>query len=213
MTSLLIEPIRGILDRLHTAALHDDDLDIAPLPPDASAAQRADALASAYLPVSAEGGRLLYSLVRSARPQTIVEFGTSYATSTLYLAAAVFDNGAGRVVTTELGSAKVAAARANLAEAGVSHLVDVLAGDALQTLGTVGDPIDLVLLDGWKDLYLPVLRLLEPRLTPGALVIGDDSSFASVQPYLDYVRDPANGYLSTSFPVEDGMEISCRIGN
>jgi len=212
MSTLLTDPVHGVLDRLHAAALRDDDLDFAALPSDASAQQRADALASAYLPISAQGGRLLYSLVRSARPQTIVEFGTSYGISTLYLAAAVRDNGAGRVVTTELSSTKVAAARANLAEAGVADLVDVLPGDARQTLATVGAPIGLVLLDGWKDLYLPVLRLLEPRLTPGALVIGDDSSFTSVQPYLDYVRDPANGYLSVSFPVDDGMEISCRIG-
>ncbi len=211
MTSLLTEPISGVLDRLHTAALRDDDLDIAPLPSDASAEQRADALASAYLPVSAQGGRLLYSLVRSARPQTIVEFGTSYGISTLYLAAAVRDNGVGRVTTTELSSTKVAAARANLLEAGVAQLVDVLAGDALQILGTIDGPIGLVLLDGWKDLYLPVLQLLEPRLAPGALVIADDSNFATVQHYLDYVRDPASGYLSVNFPVEDGMEISCRI--
>ncbi|SNY64835.1 O-methyltransferase [Paractinoplanes atraurantiacus] len=211
MTALLTEPINGILDRLHTASLRDDDLDIAPLPSGASAQQRADALASAYMPVSTQGGRLLYSLARSARPQTIVEFGTSYGISTLYLAAAVLDNGAGRVVTTELSAAKVAAARANLAEAGVAPLVDVLAGDARQTLSTIDERIGLVLLDGWKDLYLPVLRLLEPRLAPGALVIGDDSSFATVQPYLDYVRDPANGYLSVNFPVEDGMELSCRI--
>ncbi|GAA0561241.1 class I SAM-dependent methyltransferase [Paractinoplanes ferrugineus] len=211
MTSLLTEPINGILDRLHTASLRDDELDIPSLPSDASAQHRADALASAYMPVSAHGGRLLYNLTRFARPRTIVEFGTSYGISTLYLAAAVRDNGRGRVVTTELSSTKVAAARANLAEAGVAELVDVLAGDALRTLGTIDEPIGLVLLDGWKDLYLPVLRLLEPRLTPGALVIGDDSSFASVQPYLDHVRDPANGYLSVSFPVEDGMEISCRL--
>ncbi|MCU7723964.1 class I SAM-dependent methyltransferase [Actinoplanes sp. KI2] len=161
--------------------------------------------------MSAPGGTLLYSLVRSARPQTIVEFGTSYGISTFYLAAAVRDNGTGRVVTTELSTAKVAAARANLSEAGVAALVDVLPGDALQTLTTVDGPIGLVLLDGWKDLYLPVLQLLEPRLSAGALVIGDDSSFPTVQPYLDYVRDPANGYLSVPFPVEDGMEISCRI--
>jgi predicted O-methyltransferase YrrM len=211
VTALTTEPIRTVLARLHAAAEHDDDLDLAPLPLDASAQQRADALAPAYLPVSAEGGRLLYSLVRSARPQTIVEFGTSYGISTLYLAAAVRDNGVGKVVTTELSAAKVAAARANLTEANVAELVEVLPGDALRTLATIDGPIGLVLLDGWKDLYLPVLRLLQPRLTPGALVIGDDASFATVRPYLDYVRDPANGYVSVNFPVEDGMEISCRV--
>jgi len=115
------------------------------------------------------------------------------------------------VVTTELSAAKVAAARANLTEANVAELVEVLPGDALRTLATIDGPIGLVLLDGWKDLYLPVLRLLQPRLTPGALVIGDDASFATVRPYLDYVRDPANGYVSVNFPVEDGMEISCRV--
>jgi predicted O-methyltransferase YrrM len=68
----------------------------------------------------------------------------------------------------------------------------------------------LVLLDGWKDLCLPVLRLLEDRLAPGALVVADDNSFASMADYLSYVRNPANGYVTTDFPVEDGMEISCR---
>jgi predicted O-methyltransferase YrrM len=212
MTALLTEPVHSVLNRLHAAARHDDDLETAPLPPDASAQQRADALAHAYLPISAEGGRLLYGLVRSARPQTVVEFGTSYGISTLYLAAAVRDNGVGKVVTTELSAAKVAAARANLTEAGVAELVEILPGDARQTLATIGGPIGLALLDGWKDLYLPVLRLLQPRLTPGALVIADDSSFAAVQPYLAYIRDPANGYVSVDFPVDDGMEISCHVG-
>ncbi|GAA0947656.1 O-methyltransferase [Virgisporangium aurantiacum] len=210
MTTLRTSPLHDVLDRLHAAAEKDDDLDIAPLPTDATAAERADALARVYMPVSGAGGALLYSLVRAARPQTVVEFGTSYGISTLYLAAAVRDNGTGRVVTTELSATKVAAARRNLADAGVADVVEVLPGDALETLATVPGPVGLVLLDGWKDLYLPVLHLLEPRLTPGALVIADDTSFASVKPYLDHVRDPANGYVTTDFPVEDGMEVSCR---
>jgi predicted O-methyltransferase YrrM len=85
----------------------------------------------------------------------------------------------------------------------------VLAGDARQTLGGLPGPVGLVLLDGWKDLCLPVLRLLEPVLAPGALVAADDSSLASMSDYLGYVRNPASGYVTVSFPVEDGMEISC----
>jgi predicted O-methyltransferase YrrM len=68
-----------------------------------------------------------------------------------------------------------------------------------------------VLLDGWKDLCLPVLRLLESRLAPGALVVADDTVLPGVAGYLDYVRDPANGYVSVAFPVDDGMDISCRV--
>ncbi len=86
----------------------------------------------------------------------------------------------------------------------------ILAGDAMNTLRDIPGPIGLVLLDGWKDLCLPVLRLLEPRLAAGALIVADDIDQDAMTDYLDYVRDPANDYVSVSFPVEDGMEISCR---
>jgi predicted O-methyltransferase YrrM len=89
----------------------------------------------------------------------------------------------------------------------------VLAGDALETLAAVQGPVGLVFLDGWKDLCLPVLRLLERTLAPGALVVADDvDSHASMGDYLGYVRDPANGYVTIGFPVEDGMEVSCWTG-
>jgi predicted O-methyltransferase YrrM len=208
--------VRTVLDRLFAAAAHDDQL---PLPPisgsstSATAAQRADALQGFYLPISASGGDLLYTLVRASRPTTIVEFGTSYGISTLYLAAAVADNGTGRVFGTELNHAKVAAARANLDEAGLGDRVTILAGDALDTLADMPAPIGLVLLDGWKDLCLPVLRLLEPRLDSGALVVADDIDLPALADYLDYVREPANGYVSIAFPIDDGMEISCRVSN
>lgn len=162
------------------------------------------------MPISRQGGELLYSLARACRPETVVEFGTSFGISTICLAAAVADNGTGRVFGTEMNAAKVTAARANLEGAGLADTTTVLAGDALETLADVRGPIGLVLLDGWKNLCLPVLRLLEPRLAPGALVVADDIDQASMADYLAYVRDPANGYVSVAFPVEDGMEISCR---
>jgi predicted O-methyltransferase YrrM len=142
-----------------------------------------------------------------------VEFGTSFGISTIHLAAAVRDNGTGRVVSTELHPAKVARARANLAEAGLADVVTILAGDALQTLASLPGPVEFILLDGWKNLYLPVLRQLEPRLTPGALIVADDtvSMAAEMTDYLSYVRDPAHGYASVSFPESDGQEITCRV--
>lgn len=212
-TTLQSTPVRTVLDRLFSAAAHDDSR---PAPPisgsltSATALQRADALQDFYLPISARGGDLLYSLVRASRPATVVEFGTSFGISTLYLAAAVADNGAGRVYGTELNEAKATAARANLDEAGLGDRVTILTGDALHTLAEIPGPIGLALLDGWKDLCLPVLRLLEPRLASGALVVADDIHLATLADYLTYVRDPANGYISVAFPVEDGMEISCR---
>ena len=208
----------GVLARLFAAAEAQEAAaqdDSPPLRPwqDLTAAERADARQEAYMPVSPEGGQLLYALARAARPQTVVEFGTSFGISTIFLAAAVTDNGTGQVFSTELSAVKIRTAGENLHEAGVDRPVTVLAGDARETLADVPGPIGLVLLDGWKELYLPVLRLLEPRLAPGALVVADDSSFASVADYLTYVRDPAHGYVTVSFPVGDGMEVSSWTGD
>ena len=216
--SLQSEPVRDLLDRLFKAAEGDDlrRVRVAMAHPagfgPASTREQADAYEEIYIPVSPEAGRLLYSLIRAARPATVVEFGTSFGISTIHLAAAVRDNGAGHVISTELNAAKVARATANLAEAGLADWVTILEGDARQTLATIGTPVEFVLLDGWKNLYLPVLHLLEPRLTPGALVIADDtiSLAAEMGNYLGYVRDPANGYLSVLFPDADGLEITCR---
>ena len=218
--SLTSPPAGPVLDRLFQAAQSGDARQWATMRerhPNGfaglSAREQADAYAELYIPVSREGGRLLYTLIRASRPALVVEFGTSFGISTIHLAAAVRDNGTGHVVSTELSAAKVARARANLAEAGLSDWVTIFEGDALDTLAAVDGPVGFVLLDGWKNLYLPVLRLLEPRLTPGALVLADDtiSMTAQMTDYLAYVRDPAHGYLSVSFPESDGLEISCRV--
>ncbi|OBB80662.1 methyltransferase [Mycobacterium colombiense] len=177
-----------------------------------TAQERAEAMSEFYIPVTPEAGRLLYSLVRATRPATIVEFGMSFGISAVHLAAAVRDNGTGRVVTTELSGTKIAAAKQTFAETGLDDVITILEGDALSTLADVAGPVDFVLLDGWKDLYLPVLELLEPRLSPGVLVIADNASSADMAPYLDRVRNPENGYVSFNFQVRDSdsMEISCR---
>src|SRR5580700_6105808 len=205
MTDTLASPrLDAVLRRLFAAAAKDGENDA----PDRSswaqmtAAELADARQDVYIPISAEGGKLLYGLVRASRPETVVEFGTSFGISTLYLAAAVADNGTGHVYSTELSARKVAAATANLQEAGLDEPVTILEGDALQTLAAIPGPVGLVLLDGWKDLCLPVLQLLEPVLSPGALIAADDITHAGMAGYLDFIREPANGYVSVAFPVE-----------
>ncbi|MFF4456413.1 O-methyltransferase [Streptomyces goshikiensis] len=217
-TNTLDDPrVASALDRMFRQAEQDEETSrrvraawpqgSAPLGPQ----EQADANAEVYMPISAQGGRLLYNLIRATRPATVVEFGTSFGISTLHLAAAVRDNGTGRVISTELSAAKAAAARRTFAETGLDDLITVLEGDARDTLAAVAGSADFVLLDGWKDLCLPVLRILEPRLAPGTLVVADDVDLEDLAPYLDYVRDPENGYQSVTFPVEDGMEISCRL--
>ena len=154
-----------------------------------------------FLSVSPAFGRFLYAIARARNAARIVEFGTSMGISTIYLAAALRDNGGGHLIGSELELAKVARARANLDSAGLSHLVDIREGDALETLRDVGGEVDVLLIDGAFALYLPVLKLVEARLKSGAVVLGEN---AFEPEYLDYVRNPANGYVSQPLPLDEG---------
>jgi predicted O-methyltransferase YrrM len=215
-THTLADPrVEAALARLFEHADHDDDAAarVSARWPNgyATVQEHADAAAEIYIPISPEGGRLLYSLIRATRPTNVIEFGTSFGVSTLYLAAGVRDNGSGRVISTEMSRTKIDAARRTFAEVGLDNVITVLEGDARETLAGFGDSPDFLFLDGWKDLCLSVLHLLEPRIVPGTLIVADDVNMRALQPYLEYVRSSANGYESVTFPVGDGMEISCRL--
>ena len=161
------------------------------------------------LAVSRETGALLYMLARSSGARTIVEFGTSFAISTLHLAAALRDNGGGHLITSEFEPSKVARARKNLTDGGLIDLVEVREGDALKTLSVdLPETIDLLLLDGAKPLYPEMLSLVESRLRPGALIVADNAD--SSPEYLERVRSPAAGYMST--PFAEDVELSMRTG-
>lgn len=162
-----------------------------------------------WLPVSRETGVLLYMLARSSAARNIVEFGTSFGISTLHLAAALRDNGGGRLITSEFEPSKVARARRHLTEGGVIDLVEMREGDALKTLNAdLPEAIDLVLLDGAKALYPEILSLLESRLRPGALIVADNADYCP--DYLERVRKPDGGYLSV--PFAEDVELSLRLG-
>jgi predicted O-methyltransferase YrrM len=164
----------------------------------------------APLAITPEVGRLLYVLAVARRARAIVEFGASLGFSTIHLAAAARDVGGARVITTELEPEKARQARQNLAEAGLDDLVDLRDGDALETLKDVAD-VDLLFLDGWNNLYLAVLDLLEPRLSAGALVIADLSAADPEQdPYCRRMHDPGSGYASVDVPLDAGVVVSVR---
>lgn len=165
--------------------------------------------------ITAEEGDQLYLLARHSGARTVVEFATSLGFSTLYLAAALKDNGAGTVHTCEIVAEKSATASRNVQEAGLADHVDFRVGDAREELAAVAGPIDLALIDGWPSEETPsaalaVLRLIEPNLRSGAIVANDNHE----QDYVDYVRDPANGYVSMVLPTgsgrKHGFEVSLR---
>jgi len=221
MRSIDDPKVTAVLDRLHRAARGDWLFFARHLPlmarllfgKDAPpSAEQAALLKDVYIPISRAQGRFLYLVARSIGAQRIVEFGTSFGVSTIYAAAAARDNG-GCVIGTELEPGKHRAALGHLAEAGLSQHVEVRLGDATETLRDVEAPIDLLLLDGWKELYLPILHLLEPKLRPGAVVLADNiKTFRrALAGYVDYMQSGHNGFASVTLPLKDGFEYSVRL--
>jgi predicted O-methyltransferase YrrM len=167
-----------------------------------------------YMPVSPEKGEFLYITARAIGARNVIEFGTSFGISTIYLAAAVKDNGGGRVIGTEIEPGKHAQAVANLAAAGLDAVTEIRLGDAMQTLRDPGGPIDLVFMDGWKAMYLPLLKQLQPALRPGAIILADNilSFRSNLLDFLDYLHSGRNGFHSVTLRFGDGMEYAVYHG-
>jgi predicted O-methyltransferase YrrM len=211
--SNLLKDLFAEADRADPAAMARAQTALAALKETPSARHRAELMRNVYMPVSPDVGRLLYILARTRPAKVIVEFGTSFGISGIHLAAAVRDAGGGRLIATELDGVKAERAARNFRACGLSEFIDLRVGDAFETLGSdIGGSIDLLLLDGWKEAYLPMLQFLEPQLAPGALVVADDLAIApdALAPYLDYVRNPGNGYVSVELPLGDRIELSQR---
>lgn len=166
-----------------------------------------------YLTIAPEMGHFLTLAAQSITAHRVVEFGSSFGISSIYLAAAVKASD-GILIGSELEPNKVQRARANLKEAGLETCADIREGDALETLADIEAPIDLLFLDGWKELYLPVLQLLEPRLRPGALVLADNiRTFPDdLSTYLDHVSREDGPYSTTIIPYESGLGYSLFTG-
>ena len=155
--------------------------------------------------------RLCYLRCRAVGARRVVEVGTSFGVSTIYLAAAVRENGAdGIVIGTEWEPAKVAAARENLRRAGLADVVEIREGDVRDTLRDVGAEVDFVLMDIWAPMARPALDLLRPQLRRGAAVVCDNvvRFRREYRDYLELVRHPANGFKSATLPFAGGLELS-----
>jgi predicted O-methyltransferase YrrM len=158
--------------------------------------------------------RFCYSLCRALNAKRIVECGTSFGVSTLYLAAAVCDNGGGTVIATEYEPAKAAIARAHFAQAGLSEVVDLREGDLRETLKRIEGPVDFLLMDIWTPLARPAIELVGPHLRKGAVVIADNTDTYRIAygEYFAYINDPANGFSTMTLPFDGGLEMSVKTG-
>jgi predicted O-methyltransferase YrrM len=175
-------------------------------------------MADKFVALERDKAELCYQLCRALRAKRVVEAGTSYGVSTLYLAAAVRDNlhadgGSGLVIATEHEPEKAKNARAHWAEAGLADLIELREGDLRETLKQVAAPIDFVLMDIWTPMARPALERIAPRLRPGALVVADNTvSFREgYGDYFAFVNDPANGLRTLTLPYEGGLELTVKL--
>jgi predicted O-methyltransferase YrrM len=156
-----------------------------------------------------------YQLCRASNARYIVEAGTSYGVSTLYLAAAVRDNvratgGTGVVIGTEYEPNKARAARAHFEQAALSGFIDLREGDLRETLKQIDGPVDFMLVDIWIPMARPVLELVTQHLRAGAIVVCDNTEQYRKE-YADYFAFlDANEFRTMTLPFSGGLELSVR---
>jgi predicted O-methyltransferase YrrM len=166
------------------------------------------------LPVGPQTAQALDILIRAHKPKTLVEVGTSYGYSTVWLADAARAV-SGTLHTLELVRRKSDHARENIARAGLKDHVVFHVGEARELLARLGGPFDFVLLDLWKDLYIPCFDIMLPKLSPGAFVIADNmiepvQARPDAEAYRKHVRTKA-GMSSVLLPIGSGIEVT-RLG-
>ena len=165
-----------------------------------------------------------YHVCRALRARRVVEAGTSFGVSTIFLAAAVRDNlgqeapaslevsGHPIVIGTEHEPQKIRMARGHFAEAGLSNLIDLREGDLRETLQDVDGPVDFMLIDIWTPMARPALSLIAPHLREGAVVICDNTQQfrQAYREYFEFIDDPRNGLRTMTLPFEGGLEFTVR---
>lgn len=165
------------------------------------------------LPVGQEVGWFLHSLIMARRPARILELGTSYGYSTLFLADAAKQVG-GTVITMDLADYKQAEAKAQLTKAGLADVVDFRLGDAVALIQADPGPFDFVLLDIWKDLYLPCLEAFHPKLADEAIIAADNMVFPEMaRPDVRKYRAAVAALpdmKSALLPIGNGVELSVK---
>lgn len=170
-------------------------------------------MADKLVALGPEKAEFCHLMCRALRASRIVEVGTSFGVSTLYLAAAVRENGGGVVIGTEHEPAKAAAARANFAEAGLSAFIDMREGDLRETLKVIEGPVDFVLMDIWTEMARPAIELIAPHLRLGAVIVTDNTARVrhAYQGFFEFIEDPARGFKTMTLPFEGGLELTVKV--
>jgi predicted O-methyltransferase YrrM len=214
--------LRDLLDRLHAQSLAQEEAMRAHL--DGSGARSTVGTeqelqegrsfwSDKMVALEPDKARFCYGLCRALNAKRVVEAGTSFGISTLYLAAAMRDNGGGTVIATEYEAPKVRMAREHFAAAGLAAYIELREGDIRQTLQVLEGPIDFLLLDIWTPMVRPVLELVAPKMRSGAVIIADNTREFREEyaDFFSYVDDIAQGFSTMTLPFRGGLEMSVKV--
>jgi len=179
-----------------------------------------DLMRDKFIALDEDKCQFIYQLALATSARNIVEAGTSFGVSTIYLELAVGKNverlgGEGKVIGTEKESSKAEQARRNWEECGesVRRWIELREGDLLETLKEDLPVVDMLLLDIWAPLTLPTLKLVAPKMRSGGVVI-IDNSISSAKRYeelLAYLRDEGSGFTNLTLPYSKGLELSIKL--
>ena len=223
------DKVSAVLDRLYTehegqqqtigdyfrARAGEPDFDRAGFD-DAGHAFMADKLVA----LDRDKAEFCYQVCRALRAKQVVEAGTAFGVSTLFLAAAVRENlkedgGKGKVYGAEYEPGKTLIARQNFVEAGLSEFIDLRDGDILQAFQDLPAPIDFLLIDIWVPMARPVLEAFSARLRPGAVIVCDNTAQfrESYRDFFEFIKDQENGLHSMTLPFDGGLELAVKSGH
>jgi predicted O-methyltransferase YrrM len=191
---MLDERVRAVLQRLEAEDAEERERG---LPPAERARQ-----------VTRGTGEFLFALVAPQTDCEVLEIGGSRGYSTIWLGAGVRYFG-GRVLSLENDPPKIEAWRRNVAESGLDDWVELLEGDAFETLSAIDDVFDIVFLDAEKDDYERLFELARTKLEPGAVVVADNvlSHEATLGAYSS-ARQTDPTLVSVTVPLDRGLELS-----
>ncbi len=200
------DKIKGVLARYHDRIRAENKL-WESLPKSEMLSREDECL----LAVGYDSGVFLNKLAKSSKSKVILELGTSYGYSTIFLAEAARANG-GKVISLELQDYKVSYAKEQLSAAGLETFVEFRIGDALKTLEAATEEFDFVLVDIWKRFYVPSFDLFYPKLAKGAWVVADNMLYPpeflpEATAYRNRVKE-TNAFDSVQLPIGSGLETS-----
>jgi len=163
------------------------------------------------LAVSEEDGRFLRLMVASKKAQRALEIGGASGYSAIWIGMGLRDTG-GRLVTIEYDPGRAKELADNIKRAGLSDIVQVLAGDAFQQIPKIAGTFDFVFLDAWKKDYKRFYDMVYPRLDKGGLFLAHNvvNKKSEMGDFLDAIQKQPAVWTTIVSPSGEGMSVTLK---